>query len=105
MTQEIAKKEDFSAIEMVVMKGDLSELSAEQRLTYYNKVCESAGLNPLTNPFAYISLNGKLTLYAKRECTEQLRKINGVSIEGLDDKLIDDLYIVKAGQRQTWPLR
>lgn len=96
MTTPISKKEDFSAIELVVMKGDLSGLSAEQRLTYYNKVCESAGLNPLTNPFAYISLNGKLTLYAKRECTEQLRKINGVSIEGLDDKVIEGLYIVKA---------
>jgi hypothetical protein len=96
MTHQISKKEDFSAIELVVMKGDLSALTAEQRLAYYNKVCESAGLNPLTNPFAYIQLNGKLTLYAKRECTEQLRKINGVSIEGLDDKLIDDLYIVKA---------
>jgi hypothetical protein len=96
MTNEVSTKSDFSAIELVVMKGDLSGLSADQRLTYYNKVCESAGLNPLTNPFAYIQLNGKLTLYAKRECTEQLRKINGVSIEGLDDKIIEGLYIVKA---------
>lgn len=96
MANEVTKKEDFSAIEMVVMQGDLSKLTAEQRLRYYNSVCESAGLNPLTNPFAYIQLNGKLTLYAKKDCTEQLRKINGVSIEGLDDKIIDDLYIVKA---------
>jgi hypothetical protein len=96
MANEVTKKEDFSAIELVVMQGDLSKLTAEQRLKYYNSVCESAGLNPLTNPFAYIQLNGKLTLYAKKDCTEQLRKINGVSIEGLDDKIIDDLYIVKA---------
>lgn len=99
MTNEISKREGFSAIEMVVMQGDLSKLTADQRLQYYNSVCESAGLNPLTNPFAYISLNGKLTLYAKKDCTEQLRKINGVSIEGLDDKIIDDLYIVKAKAR------
>jgi hypothetical protein len=99
MTQEIAKREGFSAIEMVVMQGDLSKLTADQRLQYYNSVCESAGLNPLTNPFAYISLNGKLTLYAKKDCTEQLRKINGVSIEGLDDKIIEGLYIVKAKAR------
>jgi len=96
--QNIALKriEDFSLIEQVVMQGDLSKLNPEQRVTYYRRVCESAGLNPFTNPFAYIYLNGKLTLYAKKDCTEQLRKIHGVSIEDLDDKLVDDLYIVKA---------
>ena len=101
MNQELALKreEDFSAIEQVVMQGDLSRLSAEQRVTYYRKVCESAGLNPFTNPFAYILLNGKLTLYAKKDCTEQLRKIHGVSIEELDDKLIDDIYVVTAKAR------
>lgn len=92
----LKRTEDFSMIEQVVMQGDLSKLNADQRVTYYRKVCESAGLNPFTNPFAYIYLNGKLTLYAKKDCTEQLRKINGVSIEGLDDKMVDDLYIVKA---------
>jgi hypothetical protein len=97
MTKEIVQKApDMSAIEKVVMQGDLMPLSPEQRVTYYRKVCESAGLNPFTNPFAYIMMNGKLTLYAKKDCTEQLRKIHGVSIEDLDDKIIDDLYIVKA---------
>lgn len=96
MSTQLALKEDFSIIEQVVMAGDLSKLNPQQRVAYYNKVCESSGLNPYTNPFAYISLNGKLTLYAKKDCTEQLRKINGVSIEQLDDKLIDDIYIVTA---------
>lgn len=98
MSQELVEKReaDFAVIEQVVMQGDLSKLSSEQRVTYYNKVCASSGLNPLTNPFAYIFLNGKLTLYAKKDCTEQLRKINGVSIEELDDKLIEDIYVVTA---------
>lgn len=87
---------ELSIIEQVVVQGDLSKLNPEQRVVYYKKVCESAGLNPFTRPFEYILLNGKLTLYAKKDCTEQLRKINGISIEGLDDKIIDDLYIVKA---------
>lgn len=93
---DIVKPDDFAIIEQVVMQGDLSKLSPQQRVTYYNKVCESCGLNPLTNPFSYISLNGKLTLYAKKDCTEQLRKIHGVSIENLDYKVIEDLYIVTA---------
>lgn len=88
--------EELSAIEKVVVQGDLSPLSPSQRVTYYKKVCESAGLNPFTKPFEYIVLNGKLTLYAKKDCTEQLRKLNGISIVSLEDKLVDDIYIVTA---------
>jgi hypothetical protein len=103
MSNDLIKKDDdFSLIEQVVMQGDLSKLSPQQRVSYYNKVCQSAGLNPLTNPFAYILLNGKLTLYAKKDCTEQLRKINGVSIESLEERIIDDMFIVKAKARDKF---
>ena len=49
-------------------------------MAYYARVCESLGLNPLTRPFEYITLNGKLTLYARKDATDQLRDIHGVSI-------------------------
>ena len=77
-------KPDNTAIESALILGDLSKLNTEQRLSYYKQVCESVGLNPLTRPFDYITLNGKLTLYAKRDATEQLRKIYSVSITALD---------------------
>ena len=48
-----------------MMAGDLALLTAGERLSYYGKVCESLGLNPLTKPFQYIRLNGKL--HALRE--------------------------------------
>ncbi len=100
MSHEVAKVQEksheLSLIEQVVMQGDLSKLTPEQRVVYYNKVCESCGLNPFTSPFAYINLNGKLTLYAKKDCTEQLRHIRGISIVSLESQLMDDLYIVKA---------
>ena len=98
MSQELAKQSmpEISVIEQVVMQGDLSKLDPQQRVTYYNNVCKSVGLNPFTQPFAYIQLNGKLTLYAKKDATEQLRKLNGISIEKLESQMIDDLYIVKA---------
>jgi len=104
MTKElILSKEEqsksLSSIEQVVIKGDLSKLSDIERVNYYKMVCESMNLNPLTKPFDYILLNGKLTLYATKNCTEQLRKLNGISIEGLDDQVVDDLYIVKAKAR------
>ena len=93
------KNQELSIIERVVLQGDLSVLNPEQRVVYYRKVCESVGLNPFTRPFDYISLNGKLTLYAKKDATEQLRKLNGISIEKLESKLVDDLYIVTATAR------
>ncbi len=89
----------FALIEQVVMQGDLSKLNPEQRVLYYKKVCDSAGLNPFTRPFDYITLNGKLTLYAKKDATDQLRKVNGISIDKLEDRVVDDLYIVKAYAR------
>jgi len=75
------------AIEKVLITGDLSPLSPEQRVEYYKAVCKSLGLNPLTNPFMYILFRefdskaaAKLQLYATKSCSEQLRKIHGVSI-------------------------
>lgn len=94
--KDIKEQHELSIIEQVVMQGDLAKLNPEQRVQYYHKVCESSGLNPYTRPFDYISLNGKLTLYAKKDATEQLRKINGISIIELDARIVDDLYIVTA---------
>ena len=69
-----------AAIENVVIRGDLSKLTEAERTTYYMAVCRSVGLNPLTKPMEYITLNGKLTLYALRNCTDQLRAIHKISV-------------------------
>jgi hypothetical protein len=87
------------AIEKALMTGDLSALSPEQRLSYYKQTCESLGLNPLTKPFEYIKLNNKLTLYARKDATDQLRKINAVSIEKPEIQQIDSLIIVTISAR------
>lgn len=87
---------DLTAIERVLISGDLAALTQDQRLAYYNSTCESLGLNPLTRPFDYITLNGKLTLYARKDATEQLRKIHGVSITQLEKTFHEGLYIVTA---------
>ena len=72
-----------AVMEQVVINGDLDKLSAQDRVAYYKRVCESVGVNPFTRPFQYIWLNGKLTLYAAKDCTEQLRAQRGISITGL----------------------
>ena len=83
-------------LEQVLIQGDLKSLSSEQRSTYYMKVCESVGLNPLTKPFEYITLNGKLTLYALRSCTDQLRSIHRVSVEDMTETEREGVFIVTA---------
>jgi len=84
------------SIEKVLMLGDLSKLTTEQRLSYYKQVCESVGLNPLTQPFSYLNLGGKTVLYALKSCTEQLRKIHKVSIKISAREKFDDVYVVTA---------
>jgi hypothetical protein len=83
-------------VEQVVVQGDLARLDAGQRVTYYRQVCESLGLNPYTRPFDYITLNGKLTLYAKRDATDQLRKLHGVRVAIIARERVDDIYVVTA---------
>lgn len=86
-----------NAIEKVMIQGDLSQLSESDRIAYYSRICESLGLNPLTQPFAYIKLNGKLKLYALREATEQLRRIHNVSVRITSRELVSDsTYVVTA---------
>lgn len=96
MTANLAEANQYAMVEKVVIGGDLAALSPKERLEYYNQICASTGLNPLTKPFEYIKLNNKLTLYAKRDATDQLRKIHGVSIKIVGREKVDDLYIVTA---------
>ena len=77
MTTELVKQPTLNPdiVQQVLLGGDLSRLTAEQRVSYYNRVCETLGLNPLTQPFAYIRLNGKEVLYAKKADTRHVLSI------------------------------
>jgi hypothetical protein len=92
---EVAPSQDAGAlIESVVTKGDLAKLSSQERTQYYVEVCKSVGLNPFTRPFEYLTLNGKMILYARRDAADQLRKINNVSVEVVSRSVEDDLVVV-----------
>lgn len=93
---KIASSNMGLAMESVLIDGDLSKLSAEQRVVYYHKVCESVGLNPLTRPFEYQRFNGKVQLYARKEASEQLRFIHKVSVYELKKETFDNVYVVTA---------
>lgn len=95
MENKLAYQTQGNMIESVVIGGDLSRLSADQRVSYYQQVCNSLGLNPLTRPFDYITLNGKLTLYARKDAADQLRKLHGVSVDDIEISEVGDSYFVK----------
>jgi hypothetical protein len=85
-------------IKKVLRTGDLAQLTVEEKIAYYAEVCNSIGLNPLTQPLDYIQLNGKLRLYAKKDATDQLRRIYDISVEELkhDYRKEMELYICTA---------
>jgi hypothetical protein len=88
-------------MEAVIAKGDLAQLTPNDRARYYRTVCDSIGLNPLTRPFEYITLNGKLTLYARKDATDQLRKIYGVSVIDMTEAREEGLVIVTVKVRDA----
>ena len=100
MTTEIDKrnKDGHSAavLEKVIVEGDLEKLTPVERIDYYRSVCDSLGLNPLTQPFAYIKLSGKLRLYATKDATEQLADKHGISLRLDDGRVLDGIYVVRA---------
>lgn len=104
MTEAAAKPAPTEAeflLQQIVNAADLGGLTPDTRVKYYAAVCESVGLNPLTKPFDFMSLNGKTVLYAKRECTDQLRKLHHIDIQIMDRIAVEGVYVVTA--RATMP--
>ena len=83
-------------MEQVFGAGDLSKLTPAKRLELYNATCQSLGLNPLSRPFEFVNLSGKLVFYARKDATEQLRKIHGVSLRIVSRETLEGVYVVTA---------
>lgn len=98
MTEALTKL-DGGVVEQVLLGGDLSKATPQQRVAHYLALCESLHLNPLSKPFDYIVLNGKLTLYTRKDATEQLRKRDGVSIVSVVPQQIGETYVVTVSVR------
>lgn len=91
-TADIAVQSEI--VERLITSGDVSKLSPDDRARYYAQVCNSLGLNPLTQPFEYVVLQGKMRLYARKDATEQLRRIYKVSLAILSKEVIEGSFSV-----------
>jgi hypothetical protein len=90
-------------LEKVMVEGDLSKLSARQRIEWYRARCEAAGLDPRAQPFQYLSLQGKLVLYATKACSEQLTGIHKLSVALTGRSHDRDAGIYTVDARATFP--
>ena len=96
MTDELAvQPADAAAIEKAIMYADFSGLTEEQRLYYVQNLCLDMKLDIRRSPFQWIVLNNKLVPYAKKACTDQLRHTQNVSIQIVEQKIINGTYIVQ----------
>lgn len=94
-------EQDKNSIEKVLLEGDLKPLTVSQRMAYYNARCKSIGLDPLSRPFDYIIFQNKLTLYANKNCAEQLRNLKNISIKVSTRDKFDNLVSITVQASDT----
>jgi hypothetical protein len=99
LTPTVVRDDAAQALARVVLDADLSKLTDAQKVTHYNAACQSIGVNPITQPFGYLRLSGKEVLYAKKDCTDQLRTRRRVSVELVDRAVVDGALVVTARAR------
>lgn len=91
MSSELANSASAVAIESFVTRGDWSQLSPLDRARAYTHVCAQHGLNPMSQPFAFLRLNGKEVLYATRGATDQLAAMHKVTRKIIDGPKVIDI--------------
>ncbi len=88
---EFDSKTTARVVESMVLRGDISALSPEERAKFYVQMCDSLGLTAATQPFAILRLNGKEILYPTRGATDQLAAIHRLNREIVDGPRVIDV--------------
>ena len=94
MSQELSTEVSPEIISSILLTGDISKLTPVQKISYYNGMCKTLGLNPLTQPFVIVKFKGKETLYATKGCTQQLSDVRKINTEVTKRERLDTVYIV-----------
>lgn len=97
--------QDQQIIQSLVINGDLSKMDPALKVVYYKQYCERLGLDPFTQPFKLLRLQGKEVLYCDRSGAQQLNKMHKVSHQVVARETVNGCYVVTAraiaGDRQT----
>ena len=81
-------------IQSVVLEGDLSKLDAQQRVAYYNHLCQRLGLDPATQPLQILKVQGKQVIYCNSGGAQQLGRLHDVSHEKMSTETKSDVFVV-----------
>ena len=82
----------------------LDNFTEEERIQHFNEVCEALGMDPRTRPFEYLWVDNdyegrNLILYITKSGSNQLRKINGISIDPVVMKIEGGAAIATANAK------
>ena len=107
-TTDLARTDtlDPAALESLVLRGDISGLTADQKVQHYLGMCRILGLDAATQPLAYLRLSGKEVLYVTRGATDRLAAMHSLNREIIDGPKVIDLAgtkLVIAVCRATLP--
>lgn len=94
---------DVTIVNALVTKGDLSGLTPEQQLQYYNAFCARLGLDPMAQPFKILNLSGKKVLYCDRSGAQQLNKLHSVSHAITARELVKEVHVYQVQARASLP--
>lgn len=85
---------DPEIISNLVLNGDLSKLNPSQKVQYYSAMCNRIGLDPATQPFKLMKLQGKEVMYCDRSGAAQLNKVHKISHQRTSTETVNDVFIV-----------
>src|ERR1044072_536396 len=88
--------QDQQIITSLVINGDLSKMEPALKVVYYKQYCERLGLDPFTQPFKLLRLQGKEVLYCDRSGAQQLNKMHKVSHQVVARETVNGCYVVTA---------
>lgn len=96
----VREQAGVAALEHVLGTGDLAQLSNEQRVGHYLRVCRSLGLNPLSRPFDWILFKDpdgteRMTLYPNQSCAAQLRRQHQIRVEVTRREAVGEMFVVE----------
>jgi hypothetical protein len=77
-----------------VLTGNTKNLSAEQKVSLVQGICEATGLDYRLSPFEFITFQGKEVLYARKNAADQLVRIHGLKLSITNQETVDGIRVV-----------
>lgn len=104
---EIVKHEnaalDMQKYRAAIMSVDFARLSEDERFNWLIHTCQKIGIDPITKPIEFITLNGKLKPYFTRMATDEIRKNEGINIDLAERKIDSEMGIISIIVKASTP--